>query len=107
MIVANLPYIPTGDLAALPAPVQHEPVAALDGGPDGLDVIDALLRRLPDVLEPGGTALLEIGADQGSTAADRIAQRLPGWPARIQTDLAGPAPHRRHRAARWPTGGAA
>lgn len=89
VITANLPYISSGDLATLPAPVRHEPMAALDGGPDGLDVIDALLQRLPDVLEAGGTALLEIGADQGTTAADRIEQRLPGWPARIQTDLAG------------------
>lgn len=89
IVLANLPYIASGDLAGLPAPVRHEPRLALDGGQDGLDVIDALLRRLPDVLRPGSFALLEIGADQGDTAAARIAARLHGWPARIERDLAG------------------
>lgn len=89
ILLANLPYIPTGDLASLPAAVRHEPTLALDGGPDGLDVIDRLLQCLQDVLAPGGIAFLEIGADQGTSAADRIAQRLPGWPTRIQADLAG------------------
>jgi len=89
VLLANLPYIPSGDLADLPAPVRFEPAAALDGGADGLDVIDRLLQRLPDVLLPKGIALLEIGADQGTTAAERTAMRLPGWPARIQADLAG------------------
>lgn len=89
IVLANLPYIPTAALADLPGPVQHEPRLALDGGPDGLDVIDALLRRLPDALRPGGIALLEIGADQGETAAARIEARLPGWPARVERDLAG------------------
>ena len=89
VLLANLPYIPSGELATLPAAVRHEPVLALDGGSDGLAVIDRLLQRLPGVLSPGGIALLEIGADQGTRAADRVAQRLPGWPTRIQADLAG------------------
>jgi release factor glutamine methyltransferase len=89
VIVANLPYIPSGDLSTLPAAVRHEPMLALDGGPDGLRLIDRLLGRLPAALAPGGTAALEIGADQGVTAAERIAERLPGWPARIEADLAG------------------
>jgi release factor glutamine methyltransferase len=89
VIVANLPYIPSGDLSTLPAAVRHEPMLALDGGPDGLRLIDRLLGRLPAALAPGGTAALEIGADQGVTAAERIAERLPGWPTRIEADLAG------------------
>jgi release factor glutamine methyltransferase len=89
LIVANLPYIASGDLSTLPASVRHEPMLALDGGPDGLRLIDRLLGRLPAALAPGGLAALEIGADQGVTAAERIAERLPGWPARIQADLAG------------------
>ncbi len=89
VVIANLPYIATGALADLPAPVQHEPRIALDGGADGLDLIDAMLQRLPDVLRPGGVALFEIGADQGETAASRIAERLASWPARVERDLAG------------------
>jgi release factor glutamine methyltransferase len=87
--VANLPYIASVDLDTLPAAVRHEPMLALDGGPDGLRLIDRLLGRLPAALAPGGLAALEIGADQGVTAAERIADRLPGWPARIQAVLAG------------------
>ncbi len=89
VVIANLPYIATGALADLQAPVQYEPRLALDGGADGLDLIDAMLQRLPNVLLPGGIALLEIGADQGETAASRIAERLPAWPARVERDLAG------------------
>jgi release factor glutamine methyltransferase len=89
LIVANLPYIASGDLGTLSASVRHEPMLALDGGPDGLRIIDRLLGRLPAALAPGGLAALEIGADQGVTAAERIAERLPGWPARIDVDLAG------------------
>jgi release factor glutamine methyltransferase len=89
LIVANLPYIASVDLDTLPAAVRHEPMLALDGGPDGLRLIDRLLGRLPAALAPGGLAALEIGADQGVAAAERIADRLPGWPARIQADLAG------------------
>lgn len=89
VIVANLPYIASGDLATLPASVRHEPTLALDGGPDGLRLIDRLLGRLPAALAPGGVAAMEIGADQGAMATERIAERLPGWPARIDTDLAG------------------
>ena len=44
LIVSNPPYIPTGELAGLPAEVRREPVLALDGGADGLDVF----RRLVD-----------------------------------------------------------
>jgi len=89
LICANLPYVATGELATLAADLAFEPVSALDGGPDGLDVIRRLVERLPAVLEPGGVALLEIGADQGEAVAEAVATLTPGWPCIVQADLAG------------------
>ncbi len=89
VVVANLPYVPTATLATLPAPTTFEPPIALDGGPDGLAVIDRLLERLPSALATDGTAMLEIGADQGAAIADHVEARLPGWACRVEADLAG------------------
>jgi len=89
LVVANLPYIPSAVLPELPVAASFEPREALDGGPDGLDLVRRLLVDLPRVLVAGGGALLEIGADQGETAVAAAAERLPGWPATIHPDLAG------------------
>ncbi len=89
VIVANLPYIRSADLATLSAPVRHEPALALDGGADGLAVIDRLLERLPSALDGHGVALLEIGADQGTSIGEHVAALLPGWSCRVHADLAG------------------
>lgn len=70
LVVANLPYIPTGDLAALPREVAFDPVSALDGGVDGLDLVRRLVSDLPRVLRICGAAVLELGEDQ----ADRVAE---------------------------------
>jgi release factor glutamine methyltransferase len=89
IVCANLPYIRTGDLAGLPAPVRFEPLDSLDGGPDGLDVIRRLLALLPDRLSDGGLALLEIGSDQAEAIGDAAVAILPGWGCDIVVDLAG------------------
>ena len=61
VIVANLPYIPTGRISQLPGSVKNfEPKLALDGGPKGVTLINKLLRQLSDHLKPNGLALLEI-----------------------------------------------
>ncbi len=89
VILANLPYVATAMLDDLPAPVSFEPRHALDGGPDGLAVIRRLLDHLPEVLAQGGVALLEIGADQGSSIVSVVAE-LPGrWACTVERDLAG------------------
>jgi len=65
IIVANLPYIPSGDIPRLMREVQHEPKLALDGGPDGLD----LVRRL--ITESAGRTrylALELGDGQAGAA---------------------------------------
>jgi release factor glutamine methyltransferase len=69
LVVANPPYLATPILPALPVEVRDwEPQAALDGGPDGLDVIRRLLAEAPEWLRAGGTLLAEIGEEQGPTA---------------------------------------
>jgi len=68
-IVANLPYIATEVCAELDISVRdHEPVSALDGGADGLDLIRRLAAQASGILKPGGSLFLEIGCDQGSAA---------------------------------------
>jgi len=89
LILANLPYVRTDAIEGLPIAASFEPRAALDGGPDGLDVIRALLERLPTALGQGGAALLEIGADQGEATPAAVAAALPGWRATVEPDLAG------------------
>jgi release factor glutamine methyltransferase len=89
VVCANLPYIPTGDLDGLAIDLAFEPRSALDGGPDGLDVVRALVDRLPDALGPEGVALLEIGADQGESAVQAVLERLPDWRCAVSPDLAG------------------
>jgi release factor glutamine methyltransferase len=88
LICANLPYIPTATLNGLSV-TDFEPRLALDGGADGLRLIERLLGQLPSYLAHGGLALLEIEAGQGNSALDLTAITLPGWPARVLSDLAG------------------
>lgn len=89
LVLANLPYIPTGDIAGLPVAASFEPRSALDGGPDGLAVIRRLLARLPEVLARNGAALLEIGGDQEAALGQAVAELLPGWRRRVERDLSG------------------
>jgi release factor glutamine methyltransferase len=89
VVLANLPYVRTDAIAGLPVAASFEPRLALDGGADGLDVVRALLGRLPDVLASDGVALLEIGADQGETAPAAVGAILPGWRSTVEPDLAG------------------
>jgi len=88
VIAANLPYIPTGDLADL-AVARREPRLALDGGADGLDVIRRLLDQAPGVLAAGGLLALEIGAGQGQAVVELAAQVFPGARIDVRRDYAG------------------
>ena len=69
-IVANLPYVSTGDWQSLPVHIRaHEPRVALDGGEDGLTIIGMVVPDAWFALKPGGWLFLEIGADQGEKVA--------------------------------------
>ncbi len=61
LIVANLPYIPSHRLESLPNCVfKHEPIEALDGGTDGLQLIRKLIKQAQGKLKPHGQVMLEI-----------------------------------------------
>lgn len=69
-VVSNPPYIPSAEIDGLMPEVSvHEPRLALDGGPDGLDVVRKLLADAARFLAPGGRLLFEIGEGQAATAA--------------------------------------
>jgi release factor glutamine methyltransferase len=88
LLLANLPYIPTDETHALDV-ARHEPMLALDGGPDGLDVMRRLLADVPRVCAPNALVLLEIASEQGAAALAAVAAALPQARATLHHDLAG------------------
>jgi release factor glutamine methyltransferase len=88
LVVSNPPYIASGDLAALPPEVRHDPRRALDGGADGFDCYRAIAAQAPRLLKHRGHLVAELGVDQAPAVAElfRAAGLVPS-PARA--DLAG------------------
>jgi release factor glutamine methyltransferase len=65
VVTAVAPYVPSDEMRFLPADVQrYEPRLALDGGPDGLDLVRLLVDAAARLLRPGGWLVTEIGGDQ-------------------------------------------
>jgi release factor glutamine methyltransferase len=74
ILTANVPYIPTGEIRLLPPEARvHEARAALDGGPDGLDVLRRVAASAADWLAPGGHLLVETSERQAPRAVGTIA----------------------------------
>ena len=70
ILMANTPYVPTEEIEMLPREARlHEPRMALDGGPDGLDVVRRVASAAPDWLAPGGHLLIETSRHQAQLAA--------------------------------------
>lgn len=72
MVISNPPYVPTGEIPGLSKEVRSEPKVALDGGPDGLRVIRALVEKAPYFLKKEGWLLLEIGKGHSQALAKKI-----------------------------------
>lgn len=89
LILANLPYIPTEEIARLQPEVRREPRGALDGGADGLDLYRLLFTQARGRLAPNGALFGEIAFDQGASAARLARQALPGRTVTVEQDLAG------------------
>ncbi|MDE2007906.1 MAG: peptide chain release factor N(5)-glutamine methyltransferase [Rhodospirillales bacterium] len=88
LVLANPPYIPRAEIAALmPEVARFEPAGALDGGPDGLDAYRAILGGLGALLTARGVAVLELG--QGQEAAVAMLAAARGFAGTARRDLAG------------------
>jgi len=86
LVLANPPYVE--DAAELDPSVRaHEPAGALFAGEEGLDAYRVLIPQLPQLLTPGGAALVEIGHTQAQAVA-AIAGRV-GFESRLHHDLGG------------------
>jgi release factor glutamine methyltransferase len=74
LIVSNPPYVPSAQIPGLSPEVRAEPILALDGGSDGLDLIRTIVSQAPEYLCPGGTLLLEADPRQMETIATLLQQ---------------------------------
>ncbi|MEU6893909.1 putative protein N(5)-glutamine methyltransferase [Streptomyces sp. NPDC046557] len=73
VLVVNAPYVPTGEIAFLPAEARdHEPTATLDGGPDGVAVHRRVAAEATRWLAPGGRLLIETSARQSPLTASAL-----------------------------------
>ncbi|GGY32940.1 methylase [Streptomyces djakartensis] len=69
ILAANVPYVPSGEIGLLPLEARdHEPLVALDGGADGLDVLRRVAAEAPGWLAPGGCVLVETSRRQAPAA---------------------------------------
>jgi release factor glutamine methyltransferase len=85
VLVANVPYVPTSEIALLPTEARlHEDTVALDGGADGLDVLRTVAAAAPMWLAPGGELLIETSARQEHAA--RMAFTSTGLRPKLATD---------------------
>jgi len=88
LIVSNPPYVPTEVARGLLEDGRGEPILALDGGADGLDLVRALIDAGLEALRPGGRILIETGEYNARAAADHLS--LCGFiDIVIHRDLAG------------------
>lgn len=71
-IVSNPPYVPAGEIEGLSREVRREPRLALDGGPDGLDLVRRIAAGAPRHLVPGGVLALELAIDQPPVVAELL-----------------------------------
>ena len=69
LIVSNPPYIPSTEIGGLSPEVRNEPVLALDGGSDGMDLIRSIISQSPEFLCSNGILLLEADPRQMDSIA--------------------------------------
>jgi len=85
IVICNAPYVPTGEIAFMPAEARdHEARMALDGGSDGLAVLRRAAAQAPGWLAPGGTLLVETSQRQAGPMAGAMA--AAGLSARVHHD---------------------
>lgn len=89
VLVSNPPYIPSAEIDTLaPSVRQHEPLRALDGGADGLDIIRRIARDARPFVRPGGGILIEFTPEQATAIQALFSEPDSGWEnAAIVPDL--------------------
>ena len=86
IIVSNPPYIPSADIETLEKKVKDfEPMLALDGGKDGLDVYRKIAQDYENYLNDNGTLILELGIDE----SEKVKELFPGKEIEIKKDYNG------------------
>jgi release factor glutamine methyltransferase len=83
IVCANLPYVPTREAKSN----RFEPQLALDGGPDGLDIIRRLVRQIATRADKPDWLLLEFGTGQTAAVESALKEYLPGSQTEIFNDL--------------------
>ncbi len=87
ILVANVPYVPSEELATLPRDAREaEPRVAFDGGDDGLDIARRVLNGAVRWLRPGGLAAMEVAETQAEAMTTAI--ELAGLVPVLETDRA-------------------
>jgi release factor glutamine methyltransferase len=89
LVVANLPYVPTAEIAGKPDPVAYEPREALDGGPDGLALYRRLLGALAPLMNPNALILLEAASPTIPGLGAIAKSALPQADIAVGRDYAG------------------
>ena len=90
LIVSNPPYIRSADIAGLATEVRNfDPLAALDGGPDGLDAYRALIPQAMLLLAPRGALVVEVGQGQHGDVRDLMTTAGLAPEGSARADLAG------------------
>ena len=90
LIVANLPYVPSGNIATLAYDIHHyEPRLALEGGNDGLDLYRLFFKQAPSKIKEKGKIFLEIGENQGPKMVKIAKNVFPQAQVRFEKDWAG------------------
>ncbi|MBB6569250.1 putative protein N(5)-glutamine methyltransferase [Kribbella sandramycini] len=85
VLIANVPYVPTAEIALLPPEARlHEPHLTLDGGPDGLTLLRRVAAQAPTWLTPGGQLFTETSTRQAPQAHAILTTQ--GFTAEITTD---------------------
>ena len=87
LIASNPPYIPHEDLALLQREVQKEPMLALDGGEDGLDIYRRIAAEAAEHLNPGGFIYLEVGIGEAEDVLGLLTKNINCAQAGIFNDL--------------------
>ena len=89
LMVSNPPYVATKELGGLPPEVRYEPLEALHGGPDGLDVHPRLIRGASTLLRPGGWLAVEMAPGQGPSLSRLLREQGVFGDIEVTPDLSG------------------